>query len=335
MKISRLQKEAIAALLAHPSVTVAASVVGIPLQTLHRWMKSDKEFIAAYKAARRAESRQTMGRLRQGATGAAKSIRKEMIDRNGKPATRLKAAMIVIGEAGDAIAMEDFASLLAEMQEAQTAGKPLGSRGKSRIAGHGAKFPRKKERAIAALLTPRSVAEAAAVAGIGTQTLYRWMEDEEFNAACLAAARSAFGPALILMQQGLSTAVSIVLHYSTDPAIPETTRLKAAVYVYRHAKAEEAEDLRAEAARLDPASAEEGSNEPQRSSKTIGRHLRRMLQRIKTGLSAANWPDECEYFHAADGRMEGSSVIGIDGRHVWLKPPEGCKTGEPVREEAA
>ena len=41
------------------------------------------------------------------------------------------------------------------------------------MVGHGAKFTRKKEEAIAALLTQRNVEEAARSAGIGTQTLLR------------------------------------------------------------------------------------------------------------------------------------------------------------------
>ena len=43
------------------------------------------------------------------------------------------------------------------------------------MVGHGSKFGRKKEEAIAALLTQGNVEEAAKVAGIGTNTLWRWM----------------------------------------------------------------------------------------------------------------------------------------------------------------
>ena len=43
------------------------------------------------------------------------------------------------------------------------------------MKGHGSKFGRKKEAAIAALLTQRNIEEAARVAGIGTQTLHRWL----------------------------------------------------------------------------------------------------------------------------------------------------------------
>jgi len=49
----------------------------------------------------------------------------------------------------------------------------------SQNTGHGSKFGRKKEDAIAALLTQRNVEEAARVAGIGTRTLIRWLKIPE------------------------------------------------------------------------------------------------------------------------------------------------------------
>ena len=45
----------------------------------------------------------------------------------------------------------------------------------------GSKFTRKKEQAIAALLTQRNVEEAARSAGIGTQTLLRWLKLPDFK----------------------------------------------------------------------------------------------------------------------------------------------------------
>ncbi|MGA2711931.1 MAG: transposase family protein [Bryobacteraceae bacterium] len=338
MRTGRKQKEAIAALLAQPSVAQAARVAGIGHQTLLRWMKN-QEFKAAYKAARRAEYRQSTARLRQGATAAASTILKIMVDPRAKPATRLNAAMVVLDEAQDAIEMEDFDADLAEVERATKASQaeavrlPTHESGRSRIAGHGAKFPRRKEKAVAALLTQRSVAEAARVAGIGTQTLDRWMEDREFNAAYLAAARAAFGPAMILLQRGVSAAVSIVQNFAADPGIPEATRLKAAVYVYHYSKAVETKDWGTRLAEVEPASDE--NSEPGGTSKMIGRNLHQRLQRLKARLAPANWNDEFEYVHAADGRAAGSSVIGPDGRHVWLQPPEGYREGEPVPDREA
>jgi hypothetical protein len=61
------------------------------------------------------------------------------------------------------------------------------------MTGHGAKFGRKKEEAIAALLTQRNVEGAARAAGIVTQTLVRWMKVPEFRTAYRQARREAFG----------------------------------------------------------------------------------------------------------------------------------------------
>src|SRR5260370_41508656 len=62
------------------------------------------------------------------------------------------------------------------------------------MAGHGEKFGRKKEDAIAALLSQPSVEQAARVAGVGTRTLVRWLQVPEFKAAYHKARRDAFRP---------------------------------------------------------------------------------------------------------------------------------------------
>ena len=55
-----------------------------------------------------------------------------------------------------------------------------------------AKFPCKKQQAIAALLTQPTVAEAARVTDIRPQTLYRWMKDPEFIAVYRNARRATY-----------------------------------------------------------------------------------------------------------------------------------------------
>ena len=55
------------------------------------------------------------------------------------------------------------------------------------MIGHGSKFGRNKEQAIAALLLHRSFEEAAKAAGISTATLKRWKQLPEFKAAYLEA----------------------------------------------------------------------------------------------------------------------------------------------------
>ncbi|HMJ22731.1 MAG TPA: hypothetical protein VK513_12515, partial [Terriglobales bacterium] len=76
------------------------------------------------------------------------------------------------------------------------------------MVGHGAKFGRKKEEAIAALLTQRNIEEAARTAGIGTQTLLRLLKVPEFAIAYREARRAAFGQSIARLQQASSAAVS-------------------------------------------------------------------------------------------------------------------------------
>ena len=120
------------------------------------------------------------------------------------------------------------------------------------MVGHGAKFGRKKEEAIAALLTQRNVEEAARVAGIGTQTLYRWMKNPEFNAAYRRAKRDTFGQAYARLQQGAGAAAATMLRMMVDSSVPASTRLRAADCVFSHAQhALESEDILARIAALE------------------------------------------------------------------------------------
>ena len=88
------------------------------------------------------------------------------------------------------------------------------------MAGHGSKFGRKKEEAIAALLTQRNIEEAARSAGIGKQTLLRWMKLPEFDSALREARRTALSQSNARLQQASSAAVSTVLKIMLDPKAP-------------------------------------------------------------------------------------------------------------------
>src|SRR5690242_4464077 len=60
------------------------------------------------------------------------------------------------------------------------------------MKGHGSKFGRKQEEAIAALLTQRNIEEAAKAIGIVPNTLLKWMRDPQFDSAYREARRAAF-----------------------------------------------------------------------------------------------------------------------------------------------
>jgi hypothetical protein len=122
------------------------------------------------------------------------------------------------------------------------------------MVGHGAKFGRKKELAIAALLTQRNTEDAARAAGVSTTTLIRWQKLPEFDAAYRAAKRAAFGQAVARLQQGASAAATTLLKTMIEPNTPASVRVRAAECVLNHAmKAIEIEDIEARVSELERA----------------------------------------------------------------------------------
>ena len=122
------------------------------------------------------------------------------------------------------------------------------------MAGHGEKFGRKKEEAIAALLTKRNVDEAAQAAGIGTRTLMRWLKIPEFQKAYREARRQAFGQSIARLQQATSAAAATLMKIMVDPAAPASVRVRAADSIFNHAaKAIEIEDIEARVSELERA----------------------------------------------------------------------------------
>jgi hypothetical protein len=124
----------------------------------------------------------------------------------------------------------------------------------AKTTGHGSKFGRKREEAIAALLTARNVEEAARAAGVGTRTLIRWLKIPEFAAAYLDARRAAVSQSNARLQQASSAAVSTLLKIMVDGSAPASSRVRAADRVLDHARqAIEREDIEVRVAALERA----------------------------------------------------------------------------------
>jgi len=120
------------------------------------------------------------------------------------------------------------------------------------MTGHGTKFGRKKEEAVAALLVQRNLEDAAHAVGISPKTLLRWMKEPEFDTAYRAARRAAFGQATARLQQGTTAAATTLLKTMIDPNTPASVRVRAAECVMNHAtKAIEIEDIEARVAALE------------------------------------------------------------------------------------
>jgi hypothetical protein len=124
----------------------------------------------------------------------------------------------------------------------------------------GGKFARKQEDAIAALLTQRNIEEAAKAAGIGANTLLRWLKVPEFQKAYRDARRAAFSQSIARLQQGTSAAASTLIKLLLDPNTPASVRARVADSIFNHAsKAIEIEDIDARVTELERAA---GTSQP-------------------------------------------------------------------------
>jgi transposase-like protein len=122
------------------------------------------------------------------------------------------------------------------------------------MAARGSSLERKREEAIAALLTQRNIEEAARRAGISTRTLMRWLQLPEFQKAYRQARRDAYSQAVARLQQGTSAAATILLKTMIDPGTPASVRVRAAEAIFSHAfKAIEIEDIEARGSELERA----------------------------------------------------------------------------------
>src|SRR5947209_8289173 len=122
------------------------------------------------------------------------------------------------------------------------------------MKGHGSKFGRKKEEAVAALLSHRSVEEAARAINLNPNTLLRWLQIPEFRDAYRNARREAVQQAVARLQQATGAAGLTILKLMTDPNVPAAVRLRAAECVFDHAiKAIELEDIEVRVAELERA----------------------------------------------------------------------------------
>ena len=120
------------------------------------------------------------------------------------------------------------------------------------MTGHGAKFHRKKEEAIVALLSHRTVDEAANAVGIATRTLLRWLQISEFRIEYLKARREVVCQGIARLQQATGAAGVTILKLMTDPNVPPAVRLRAAEAVFGLAlKGVEVEDIEERVAALE------------------------------------------------------------------------------------
>ena len=242
-KFGRSKEQALAALLVHRNVEEAARSIGLSPQTLYRWLKIPA-FEARYREGVEAIFVQALARLQQATVAAATVLLRVLHDSSASPAARLKAADRILSRTRVTGRMAEVGARLRALNSPPDTAGP-NERGRVRKAGHGARSDRKRDEAIVALLTQRSVEEAARVAGIGTATLYRWMKDPEFAAAYRAARLAAFGQADARLRKASEPAVTTILKIMVNPNAPAAIQVRAADLVLKHATDASEEDIEA------------------------------------------------------------------------------------------
>jgi hypothetical protein len=122
------------------------------------------------------------------------------------------------------------------------------------MKGHGAKYERKREEAIAALLTQKNIDDAAKSIGVSQNTLLNWLKQPDFDAAYREARRLAFRQSISRLQQASSAAVTTLLKLMIDAGTPAAVKARVADSILDHsAKAIELEDIEARVAELERA----------------------------------------------------------------------------------
>ena len=111
-------------------------------------------------------------------------------------------------------------------------------------AGHGEKRSRKEDLALAALISEPTLGEAAKKVGISEVTLWRWMQDPEFQDKYRTARRQAVSQSITQLQKISSEAVKTLREVMNNIETPPASRVTAAKAVLELAiKAVEVEDL--------------------------------------------------------------------------------------------
>lgn len=102
----------------------------------------------------------------------------------------------------------------------------------------------KKSKAIAALLQHRTLKDAAAAIDIAEATLFRWLQDHNFQQVLRGAKRQVVQQAVSRLQQVSCEAVETLLEIASDREKPASARLGAARAILDYAiKGVEYEDL--------------------------------------------------------------------------------------------
>jgi len=122
--------------------------------------------------------------------------------------------------------------------------------------GHGDKLSRTQEKAIASLLSTRTIGEAAKVCGVNDATMWRWLQLPDFQAAYRAARRQVVERAITELQAATGEAVE-TLKRNLSCGKPEAENRAAQIIIEQAIKGVELVDLQERVERLETLLAEQ------------------------------------------------------------------------------
>ena len=119
-RLTKKQDQAIAALLLHPTMSAAASAVGVNVTTLTRWMRVPT-FHDSYMSARRDSVSHAIASVQAATSEAVETLRAVMRDTDAPAGSRVAAARTVLDTAIRGIELEDISERLAQLEAAVNA----------------------------------------------------------------------------------------------------------------------------------------------------------------------------------------------------------------------
>ena len=121
--LGRKQEDTIAALLTQRNIEEPAKAAGISARTLLRWLKL-AEFQTAYREARRTAYSQAVTKLQQGATAAATTLLKVMLDQTTPASVKVRAVECMMNQSPKAIEIEDIEARVGKLERTAGTHKP-------------------------------------------------------------------------------------------------------------------------------------------------------------------------------------------------------------------
>ena len=114
-KLTRKKEQAIAALLAKPTIAEAAQASGVAESTIRRWLK-EATFLDAYMLARRQVMAVALNGLCNACESAVQTLQDVMLDSSAPPSSRIASARTILDVVIKVCEQEDLETRIARLE---------------------------------------------------------------------------------------------------------------------------------------------------------------------------------------------------------------------------